>query len=514
MAKNDSNIIYASRLFRLDPCIPDTPQGEKRVHTFIEEELPKAKEKLQDYQRALKKKEKKQEPISPKEISKLDKYKETVAQYEAYLAENIPGHYVATDYTYQMVRDICKAQSDLKNRTIENVCYVLRQNGVTYLNKETTPVFVEEYNRNMRIQEGAMSCIQNPIGSYLILGCTQTLRQKIQDDIKKGWLLGKVRPPFYRQDSPFDFAKACLGFQHYYSDEKALEMAFATENPEVYVNFGGQASPTIFRCKIHWGDKGQNKAELRSILYRVLTGEYSYGGGQFYIKNDKLYLRITVKMEKKENLSLNPDIVCGVDVGMATALVAAVVREDGTVEKFLDYGGNHNLAHTKNTIYKLRKELQQNASECASGHGREKKLRTLQRFRKKEANVTDNFVHNASRALINYAISKGAGKIRMENLSNFSKNRTQKEYVLRNFCYYRLQTAIEQKAEKAGILVEYVEPAKTSQRCSHCGNIDPENRRSQAEFVCKECGYTENADRNAAINIARWAKMKPKSKTA
>ena len=35
----------------------------------------------------------------------------------------------------------------------------------------------------------------------------------------------------------------------------------------------------------------------------------------------------------------------------------------------------------------------------------------------------------------------------------------------------------------------------------NCTNIDSENRKSQEEFECIECGYTANADINASFNI-------------
>ena len=45
-------------------------------------------------------------------------------------------------------------------------------------------------------------------------------------------------------------------------------------------------------------------------------------------------------------------------------------------------------------------------------------------------------------------------------------------------------------------------PAKyTSQRCSNCGHIDKDNRKTQADFCCLSCGYRDNADVNAALNI-------------
>jgi transposase len=56
--------------------------------------------------------------------------------------------------------------------------------------------------------------------------------------------------------------------------------------------------------------------------------------------------------------------------------------------------------------------------------------------------------------------------------------------------------------DKAPGRVEKVPAAYTSQRCSECGHIARENRESQAVFLCMACGYSGNADVNAARNIA------------
>ncbi|MGZ5377541.1 MAG: RNA-guided endonuclease InsQ/TnpB family protein [Mycobacterium sp.] len=51
--------------------------------------------------------------------------------------------------------------------------------------------------------------------------------------------------------------------------------------------------------------------------------------------------------------------------------------------------------------------------------------------------------------------------------------------------------------------VEQVPAAYTSQQCSVCGHIAPENRKSQAVFECEACNAGPcNADVNAALNIA------------
>jgi putative transposase len=56
--------------------------------------------------------------------------------------------------------------------------------------------------------------------------------------------------------------------------------------------------------------------------------------------------------------------------------------------------------------------------------------------------------------------------------------------------------------QKASGRVQKISPAYTSQRCSACGHVAGENRKSQAVFACTACGYDCNADVNAARNIA------------
>ena len=56
--------------------------------------------------------------------------------------------------------------------------------------------------------------------------------------------------------------------------------------------------------------------------------------------------------------------------------------------------------------------------------------------------------------------------------------------------------------DKAPGRIEQVSPAFTSLRCSACGHIAAESRKSQALFRCVACAFACNADVNAARNIA------------
>lgn len=70
---------------------------------------------------------------------------------------------------------------------------------------------------------------------------------------------------------------------------------------------------------------------------------------------------------------------------------------------------------------------------------------------------------------------------------------------------------LRQRTEhKAPGRVEDVPAPYTSLRCSQCGWIDKNSRKSQAEFVCTTCGFTCNADTNAATNVAVGQAARPR----
>jgi putative transposase len=58
------------------------------------------------------------------------------------------------------------------------------------------------------------------------------------------------------------------------------------------------------------------------------------------------------------------------------------------------------------------------------------------------------------------------------------------------------------KLDERAIRYRSVQPAYSSQQCSHCGFTFALNRRTQADFECLWCGYTAHADHNAALNVA------------
>lgn len=142
------------------------------------------------------------------------------------------------------------------------------------------------------------------------------------------------------------------------------------------------------------------------------------------------------------------------------------------------------IAKTKTKISRVVKDVQHKVS-CSLVKGNDiiaiEKLNLAGMSKRAKAKVDP---HNPGQYLPNGQSAKKSlnRKLRLSALSQLGE-----------FLHY--------KARLSGGQIIEVDPRNTSRRCSSCGHVAQENRESQAVFLCKKCGYSDNADHNAAINI-------------
>ena len=64
-------------------------------------------------------------------------------------------------------------------------------------------------------------------------------------------------------------------------------------------------------------------------------------------------------------------------------------------------------------------------------------------------------------------------------------------------------TRLENKTKEYGLTLNYIDEKYTSRTCPICGYRKKGNRKHRGLFVCKKCGYTQNADIVGAMNIKK-----------
>ena len=91
---------------------------------------------------------------------------------------------------------------------------------------------------------------------------------------------------------------------------------------------------------------------------------------------------------------------------------------------------------------------------------------------------------------------------------NVNRSNDQNNQLRSSGVFYQLEQFLTYKARLNGSDVLKVPAQYTSQRCPKCGRIHKENRnRRKHQYVCDACGYTNNDDANAAINIYQLGTM-------
>ena len=180
-------------------------------------------------------------------------------------------------------------------------------------------------------------------------------------------------------------------------------------------------------------------------------------------------------------------------------------------------------------------------SPLATGMTEGRTLREYQRAKEKKAAETqrrkghsqvswrayaDHVVHTAANEIVAAAL-KYKSQVVIEDLSAIAqgpqhtrpkfRRRSNFARVLNRAQYQKLSNVLEYKLPLAGLPKPVtVRAAGTSITCNACGYYNKDNRKEQASFTCLKCGHAENADANAAANIATkylyWRDIGPKVK--
>jgi IS605 OrfB family transposase len=163
-----------------------------------------------------------------------------------------------------------------------------------------------------------------------------------------------------------------------------------------------------------------------------------------------------------------------------------------TTSNGLKFSGRQAM-HIRKHYSKLRQSLQSKGTKGAK--------RLLKQLSGKEQRWMCELNHRISKTIVQSC--QPGDVIVMEDLK-YIRDRVRvarkQRHIQHSWAFGQLGDFIEYKAAERGIAVVYVDPRYTSQKCPQCGHIS-KNNRHQHLFRCKSCGYTDNADLNAAVNI-------------
>jgi len=210
---------------------------------------------------------------------------------------------------------------------------------------------------------------------------------------------------------------------------------------------------------------------------------------QLVKRDGRFFMHIQIGGEALE--PIEPSGYLGVDLG-----IAKIAATSGDPK-----------GHCGKPVEKVRRKhnLQRKRLQRKGTRGAKKKLRRLSG---KEARFRRHENHCISKTIVQTAKRTGRG-IALEDLRGIRGRIRARGGDARNrlsgWSFHQLYSFLSYKATDAGIPIVQVDPRNTSRTCSQCGHCEKSNRKTQAEFLCLHCGFSADADWNAARNIRALA---------
>ena len=234
--------------------------------------------------------------------------------------------------------------------------------------------------------------------------------------------------------------------------------------------------------------EGRVKIPLHLNPYFIEKVKHIKGEADLVKRKGNWYLNQVIEVPEKE-IKLQVKNL-GIDLGLVNIAVDSLGNIYNKEE-------NDNIELHRKRLLRLKSILQKVGSKSSKRHL--KKMSGIESRFRKDVN------HMISKKIVRRAKDTHSN-IKLEDLTGIRERTTVKKNQRAkrsSWSFYQLREFITYKAKIEGVKVILVDPSYTSQECSKCGFIDNKNRKDQEHFECIGCGFKENADKNAAINISR-----------
>jgi len=251
-----------------------------------------------------------------------------------------------------------------------------------------------------------------------------------------------------------------------------------------------QGNARIFLPKLGW----LRYRNSREVLGTVKNVTVSLSGGKWFVS-------IQTEREVEQPLPQSTTAV-GIDMGIARFATLS----DGSHLEPLNSFKRHETA--------LRKAQQAMSRKTKFSNNWKKAKARVQRIHSRIGNTRRDYLHKATTTISQNHAMVCIEDLQVRNMSKSAAGSTEKpgtnvraksglNKAILDQGWFEFRRQLDYKLAWSGGYLIAVPPQNTSRTCPACGHVSKDNRQTQAQFACVECGFEENADLVGAINILR-----------
>jgi len=414
------------------------------------------------------------------------------------------------NYIKKVADDLTQVGNEVIRLHVCNQYEIDRLKGTNNISKgDAIKILQDSLGTSIR-NSGYQLLTKFPYISSEVRTCFNSVIYKTISDNFYDILKGKVSIPSFRKSN------LSIPFSANNDKETGITNELYTEGDRYYIQFPLSGEERKIHKKVELSlFFGKDRSNNRIIVDRILNGEYKLCDSNFKIEDNDIYLLITYKQPDSIKPEIDVNKVMGIDLGINRPVSIYISNEKNQPQQ-INIGLK--IQHERMKFYKHRKSLQESLKYSKGGHGRSRKMKSLEDLKDKEKNWSQLINHTISREVIRIANEYNVGVIHMEDLTGITTN--SKDYFMKSWAYYQLQTYIVYKAKELGITILWVDPKNTSNTCPTCKVSEPLNRNDKdktkfrcVNLNCKDFDKDRDADIVGAFNITHTLGLDVKSKS-
>lgn len=221
----------------------------------------------------------------------------------------------------------------------------------------------------------------------------------------------------------------------------------------------------------------------------IRSGTISYKAGRYYIS-------VLVNIPE-QNIQINNNLGIGIDLGLKNFAICS----DSSI--YQNINKTNGIKKTEKKLRREQRKLSRKIISIKKGESTQKnfvkqKLK-VQKLHQRLTNIRTDYINKT----INSIVKTKPSFIVVEdlNVSGMMKNKHLSKAVAQQK-FFEFKTKLISKCKENNIELRIVDRwYPSSKLCHNCGHIKKDLKLSDRTYICSECGYTEDRDINASLNL-------------
>lgn len=209
-------------------------------------------------------------------------------------------------------------------------------------------------------------------------------------------------------------------------------------------------------------------------------------------KDGRYYVSVLVDVPNKVNIK-NNDFGIGIDLGLKELATCS----NGSI--YHNINKAYNVRKVEKSLKREQRKLSRKIVVNKKGENFVKQRLKVQKLYQRLTNIRTDYLNKTIHSIVKTKPSYIV--IEDLNVSGMMKNRHLSKAVAQQK-FFEFKTKLISKCKEFGIELRVVDRwYPSSKLCHKCGHINKDLKLSDRTYKCSECGYVEDRDINASLNL-------------